>query len=98
MTHDTDHWLNTPTPAEIRLAGAYTATGKRAWRPSPAKSQAMRSHILTRDDNQCQACGQPGPLLELDHIKPYKLGGYFVASNLQALCQPCNITKGADPS
>lgn len=33
--------------------------------------------------------------LELDHIKPYSLGGPFEVDNLQALCSPCNARKGA---
>ena len=34
-------------------------------------------------------------LWELDHIKPYKAGGHFIASNLRLLCQLCNIRKGS---
>lgn len=34
-------------------------------------------------------------VLELDHIHPYSLGGAFTVENLQALCNTCNVRKGA---
>ncbi len=34
-------------------------------------------------------------ILEIDHIHPYHLGGRYVRENLQALCTPCNASKGA---
>lgn len=33
--------------------------------------------------------------LDLDHIRPYSLGGPFTVANLQALCTRCNCRKGA---
>jgi len=34
-------------------------------------------------------------VLELDHIVPYIHGGQFEVANLQALCNSCNVRKGA---
>ena len=90
--------LNTPTPSEVRRAGQYVRPGVRAWKPSPARDRAMRALIFERDANTCQGCGATKNSrywLELDHIKPYKAGGYFIASNLRLLCQLCNIRKGS---
>ena len=90
--------LNTPTPSEVRRAGQYVRPGVRAWKPSPARDRAMRALIFERDANTCRGCGATKNSrywLELDHIKPYKAGGYFIASNLRLLCQLCNIRKGS---
>jgi len=90
--------LDVPTPAERLLAGHYTPKGHRAWSPSRARKFAMRTLILGRDAHTCQRCGYADPSgawLELDHITPYKLGGYFIISNLQTLCIWCNTSKGA---
>lgn len=90
--------LNVPTSSEVRLAGQYVRPGVRAWKPSPARDRAMRALIFERDAHTCQECGATKGgryWIELDHIKPYKAGGYFIASNLRLLCQLCNIRKGA---
>lgn len=34
--------------------------------------------------------------LTIDHIIPLSLGGTWKYSNLQVLCQPCNLKKGND--
>ena len=39
--------------------------------------------------------GRPYRFLELDHIFPHSKGGKFEIDNLQALCGPCNASKGA---
>lgn len=35
-------------------------------------------------------------LMEVDHIKPWSMGGSDNIYNLQALCKPCNRTKSAN--
>lgn len=35
------------------------------------------------------------PPLEFDHIHPLRWGGLHEATNLQILCNPCNLRKGA---
>ena len=45
----------------------------------------------------CAQCGTDEQL-ELDHIINHKAGGTDDLSNLQWLCAPCNLSKGAkDP-
>lgn len=56
--------------------------------------------VYMRDDYRCQYCGTPNdehedPSYHLDHIFPVSRGGKTTLSNLQLLCGPCNISKGA---
>jgi 5-methylcytosine-specific restriction protein A len=58
----------------------------RAWR-------SLRDQILARDRHTCQRCGAPAE--HVDHIMPVAAGGTDHPSNLQALCQSCNLAKAA---
>lgn len=53
--------------------------------------------VLARDKFCCCACGRStklhGVLLHVDHIVPRSKGGSDEESNLQTLCQKCNIGK-----
>ena len=52
-----------------------------------------------RDNYTCQKCGKYMPDevgLHIDHIIPVKLGGKSVESNLQVLCDKCNLKKGSN--
>ena len=60
----------------------------------------LRYLVLKRDRFYCQACGrspaiEPGTILHVDHIVPWSLNGLTVESNLQTLCDRCNVGKGA---
>lgn len=71
-------------------------------------TQAMKRHVLERDEYTCQICGIskglldrliPGLgdflLLEIDHITPVVKGGSGGDEhNLQTLCWRCNRKKG----
>lgn len=59
-------------------------------RPIPLRVRAM---VLQRDGNACLHCGTTESLT-MDHIYPWSLGGSDDATNLQALCGPCNNRKG----
>jgi hypothetical protein len=37
---------------------------------------------------------QDGVTLHVDHVTPFSLGGLTVLSNLQTLCDLCNLEKG----
>lgn len=56
----------------------------------------MRTDILRRDGSQCRMCGASaatGAVLHIDHIVPVSHGGLTVQTNLQTLCQSCNLGK-----
>lgn len=62
---------------------------RRAWIPL-----SIQREVLERDGHRCRLCGcaeRP----QLDHIRPWSKGGPDTADNLQVLCQPCNVRKGA---
>ena len=56
----------------------------------------IRYSVLKRDNYSCQICGvtsKDGAKLHVDHIIPVSKGGKTVMSNLQTLCEQCNIGK-----
>lgn len=56
----------------------------------------IRYNVLKRDNYSCQICGataKDGAKLHVDHIIPVSRGGKTVMSNLQTLCDQCNIGK-----
>lgn len=56
----------------------------------------LRTDILRRDGSRCRVCGAStatGAALHVDHIVPVSHGGLTEFSNLQTLCQPCNLGK-----
>jgi len=71
------------SPEEIRK---YSRSIPKSW----------REEILKKANQRCVHCG--GALNEetvhIDHINPFSLGGLTVMDNLQALCAPCNLSKG----
>lgn len=54
----------------------------------------LRKAVLERDAYRCQQCGDHHDL-HVDHIFPESRGGEATLDNLQCLCRPCNIRKGA---
>jgi len=56
---------------------------------------SVRTKVLNRDKSTCQLCGSKAPhvTLHIDHIKPVSKGGTNVISNLQVLCDRCNLGK-----
>lgn len=56
----------------------------------------IRYNVLKRDNYTCQICGataKDGAKLHVDHIIPVSEGGKTTMSNLQTLCDRCNIGK-----
>ena len=53
----------------------------------------VRKRILDRDGHKCQNCASVENL-QIDHIIPLCRGGYEEESNMQVLCQKCNLKKG----
>lgn len=57
----------------------------------------LRYEVLEQARGRCRGCGtsiREGARLHVDHILPYSQGGKTEKSNLQALCDKCNIGKG----
>jgi len=67
--------------------------GRRGIRDIPL---AVRFQVLERDKGACCLCGRTrhdDVTLHIDHVLPYSLGGLTVMSNLQTLCDECNLGK-----
>jgi hypothetical protein len=56
-------------------------------------SKKLRHQVLERDNFMCCNCGATN-CLQIDHIVPVCEGGPSILSNLQTLCQDCNLGKG----
>jgi hypothetical protein len=57
----------------------------------------LRFEVLIATHGRCAKCGngiRDGARLHVDHIRPYSQGGRTERSNLQALCEKCNLGKG----
>jgi HNH endonuclease len=68
-------------------------SGRRGVRAIPL---ALRFQVLERDRGVCCLCGRgrhDDVALHVDHVHPYSLGGLTVLSNLQTLCDECNLGK-----
>lgn len=63
-------------------------------RPKPV-DQRVKWRILRRDNFTCQECGCTDRPLHVDHITARANGGSNDETNLQALCDRCNLRKGA---
>jgi 5-methylcytosine-specific restriction endonuclease McrA len=61
-------------------------------------SAKLRFDILERDRRKCVVCGRgaaDGVVLHIDHIVAISNGGGNEPTNLQTLCEECNLGKGA---
>lgn len=56
-------------------------------------SKDLRNRVYNRCGKVCAKCGTD-KRLQVDHIVPVSKGGSDSMSNLQVLCQPCNLKKG----
>ena len=85
-----------------RTGGKPPAPPPRAPRPRKTPripSLRLRYAVLHRDGFRCRACGRspgkdPGVELQVDHIRPWNLGGPTTIENLRTLCESCNLGKG----
>ena len=60
-----------------------------------AVDQRVKWRILRRDNFTCQECGCTERPLHVDHVVARANGGSNDETNLQALCDRCNLRKGA---
>ena len=56
-------------------------------------NRTLRTAVLERDAYRCVRCGT-FKALTVDHIVPESKGGAATLENLQAMCRPCNSSKG----
>ena len=58
----------------------------------------LRHLVFERDGYRCRECGATNKetTLHVDHIKPISKGGTNELSNLQTLCEQCNLAKYTD--
>ena len=90
-------WLDSGNDDGVQLK----QDDKRTPRTSPkgrTPSLRLRWKVLERDRFTCQGCGSspsmtPGIVLHVDHIVPFSRGGETTYSNLQTLCDRCNLGK-----
>ena len=60
-------------------------------------TKELKDRIKKRDNYTCQICGKYMPDeigLHIDNIITIKKGGKSIESNLQVLCDKCNLSKG----
>lgn len=82
--------------ASVRKSASNAFLGSAAWR-------SLRYRVLRSASGRCAACGvraADGAVLHVDHIKPRLMFPELALeeSNLQVLCEDCNLGKGADDS
>lgn len=59
-------------------------------------SKRQRNILRLVSGNICQKCGNPlERSFHADHVLPFSKGGATILKNGQALCQTCNLEKGA---
>lgn len=88
--------VTTKTINRIRTGETWAVATEPNYRPRYPRPR-LRYRVLERD-RRCRLCGvgpEDGAKLHIDHIVPYSQGGKTVLDNLQALCQDCNLGKGA---
>jgi 5-methylcytosine-specific restriction endonuclease McrA len=61
------------------------------------RTRILRSLLYERQGGKCLWCLRETELhkMHLDHIMPRSLGGTDLPINMQLLCAPCNMAKGA---
>ena len=74
--------------ANLEAAIEYTKSGPKR-DPIPEDVKLL---VWARDGGACVRCGSKNKL-HFDHIIPVAKGGGNVESNIQILCQPCNLKK-----
>jgi 5-methylcytosine-specific restriction endonuclease McrA len=76
--------------------GAVVPWQWRAWyrrgRPRPSISARLRRIVYAADRHRCCYCNS-SVTPQLDHVRPWSLGGRSSVFNLMTLCGPCNRVK-----
>jgi 5-methylcytosine-specific restriction endonuclease McrA len=64
---------------------------------SQSQKHKLKAEIKQRFGRTCAYCGCTPRFLTLDHVVPQTQGGLNTRSNLAAVCQRCNLSKGSRP-
>lgn len=85
--------LEGPTMGELIKSSKSKTKPKSNKRKSLTKS--IRHEVFVRDEYKCVECGatKESVTLHVDHIIPVAQGGTDELSNLQTLCEACNLSK-----
>jgi 5-methylcytosine-specific restriction endonuclease McrA len=82
----------------VGLAVGFAAAVNRLRRPvlprSRYISRRVKAVVYARDKGRCRSCGSRENIC-FDHVVPFSRGGENTVENLQLLCSPCNLRKGA---
>lgn len=95
-----DLWPGDPTVIEYcqarieEIAKPHIMRGPSRERNKAKIMPSLRKRVFERDAYRCRQCGDWHDL-HLDHIIPESKGGPTTFENLQVLCGPCNLRKGA---
>lgn len=81
------------TPPEAWDLEPIIGNGPGRKRNRPKVPDATRALVYERDNYRCKNCGSDQDLT-IDHVKPLSKGGKNRASNMQTLCNACNLAKG----
>ena len=68
---------------------------RRRVKQTPARELVAHGNPANAQEFICRSCGLTLPMEKatVDHIQPKSKGGSDDFSNLQAMCQPCNVKK-----
>lgn len=73
----------------------HNATRRARSRSSGRLSPNIVPLLMAKQSARCAACACELVEFHLDHILPLALGGSHTDDNVQLLCPPCNLRKGA---
>jgi len=86
--------LNRPIRLRPRSSGGRPRLKQVASNDSYPVNVDTRLLVWQRDGGRCRSCGSHTDL-HFDHVIPRSWGGSSMAENVQVLCRPCNLRKGA---
>lgn len=90
-----------PFPKKIRAVSPVASVEDRQAFYASSEWRRLRYRVIVAQKGECQACGRSrkngGIMIHVDHIKPISKFPHLklVQSNLQLLCEDCNMGKGA---
>ena len=76
--------ISPATPSKVGSLQIQTSTTRSRYIPS-----TVRHAVYMRDKGICQNCGSTRAM-QVEHIKPYAVGGEHSLENLRLLCRSCN--------